>query len=178
MVVASVFVLTVTVMIVMIRRFTSSPSVSVVIDGKLIYSGTVQAPISLVDVMAFTATALVSGSCVLLLLLNGRYESSSVESSDRQISDGSVDREEDPVPSNELLEARRAEWKESADSLANTERVVYEEVLDADGVLPQSDIVDNTEFSKATVSRALDTLEAKNLIERKRRGIGNVIILQ
>lgn len=80
-------------------------------------------------------------------------------------------------PSNELLEARRREWEETADRLANKEADVYETLLAADGVLPQSDIVDETDLSKASVSRALDSLETKNLVERKRRGMGNVVLL-
>ncbi|SEO04801.1 MarR family protein [Halorientalis persicus] len=84
----------------------------------------------------------------------------------------------DPGPSDELLEARRQEWEETAERLANNEREIYETLLAADGVLPQSDIVDRTALSKATVSRELDSLETKNLVERKRRGMGNVVLLQ
>lgn len=81
-------------------------------------------------------------------------------------------------PTDELLEARRAEWTETADRLADNERVVYEAVLEADGVLPQNEIVDRTDLSKATVSRMLDSLETKALVERKRRGMGNVVLLR
>lgn len=86
--------------------------------------------------------------------------------------------QDDTKPSEQLLEARKQEWEETAERLANKERDVYESLLDADGVLPQSDIVDQTDLSKASVSRALDGLEAKQLVERKRRGMGNVVILQ
>ncbi len=85
--------------------------------------------------------------------------------------------EAEPAPSEDLLEARRQEWEETADRLANNEQVIYEVILDADGVLPQSDIVERTDLSKATVSRTLDSLETKNLVERKRRGMGNVVML-
>jgi len=81
------------------------------------------------------------------------------------------------APSDELLEARRQEWSETAERLANNEQDVYEAVLEADGVLPQSEIVDQLDCSKATVSRALDSLETKNLVERKRRGMGNMVLL-
>ena len=87
--------------------------------------------------------------------------------------DGSPDLE----PSDELLDARRQEWAETAERLANNEREIYEAILDADGVLPQSEVVDRTDLSKATVSRELDSLETKNLVERKRRGMGNVVLL-
>ncbi|WP_434530062.1 helix-turn-helix transcriptional regulator (plasmid) [Haloarcula sp. NS06] len=50
-------------------------------------------------------------------------------------------------------------------------------MLDADGVLPQSEIGDRTDLSKATVSRTLDSLEARDLVERKRRGMGNIVLL-
>ena len=81
------------------------------------------------------------------------------------------------APSDELLDARKQEWEETAERLANNERDIYEVLLAADGVLPQSDIVEETDLSKATVSRTLDSLEAKSLVERKRRGMGNVVLL-
>lgn len=89
----------------------------------------------------------------------------------------STDGRGDVTPSDELLEARRNEWEETAERLANKEQKVYTTVLDADGVCPQSDIVDETDLSKASVSRALDSLETKNLVERKRRGMGNMVLL-
>lgn len=80
-------------------------------------------------------------------------------------------------PSAELLDARRNEWEETAKRLADNEADIYETVLEADGVLPQNDIVEQTDLSKATVSRTLDSLEVKNLVERKRRGMGNIVLL-
>ncbi|WP_136689251.1 helix-turn-helix transcriptional regulator [Halorhabdus amylolytica] len=80
-------------------------------------------------------------------------------------------------PSDDLLESRRAEWEETAERLADNEQEIYETVLEADGVMAQSDIVETTDLSKATVSRTLDSLETKNLLERKRRGMGNTVLL-
>jgi DNA-binding transcriptional ArsR family regulator len=85
--------------------------------------------------------------------------------------------DDDIAPSGELLEARRQEWEETADRLANNEQEIYEIILDADGVIAQSDIVEETDLSKATVSRTLDSLESKNVVERKRRGMGNMVLL-
>lgn len=79
--------------------------------------------------------------------------------------------------SGELLQARRREWETVSERLANNEEVVYQTVLDADGVLPQSEIVARTDLSKATVSRTLDSLETRDLVERKRRGMGNTVLL-
>lgn len=72
---------------------------------------------------------------------------------------------------------RHEEWEATLDRLRNNEETVYSLVLDADGRLPQREIVEGTELSKATVSRTLDTLESKDLVERKRRGMGNVVVL-
>jgi DNA-binding transcriptional ArsR family regulator len=90
---------------------------------------------------------------------------------------GPAERDPDGEPSDELLEARRREWEETAERLANNERAIYETLLEADGVLPQSEIVERTDLSKATVSRGLDGLETKDLVERKRRGMGNTVLL-
>ncbi len=73
---------------------------------------------------------------------------------------------------------QQQEWAETLDRLRNNEETVYALVVDAGGELPQRDIVEDTELSKASVSRTLDTLESKGLVERKRRGMGNVVVLQ
>ena len=69
-------------------------------------------------------------------------------------------------------------WERAADRLRNNEETIYSLLVDADGELPQRDLVESTDLSKATVSRTLDKLEQKDLVERKRRGMGNVVHLQ
>lgn len=78
----------------------------------------------------------------------------------------------------DLIEKRRREWAENADDLHDGEREIYEVVLDSDGVVEQSTIVEETDLSKSHVSRKLDVLESKELVERKRRGMGNVVVLK
>lgn len=68
-------------------------------------------------------------------------------------------------------------WEETVDRLHNNEETVYTVVLESGGELPQREIVEETELSKATVSRTLDTLESKSLVERQRKGMGNVVTL-
>ncbi|MWV39094.1 MarR family transcriptional regulator [Natrialba sp. INN-245] len=75
-------------------------------------------------------------------------------------------------------ERRRESWEETAAGLADTERVVYETALEAGGEIPQRDIVERTDLSKATVSRTLSSLESRGLLDRERRGMGNVVVLQ
>ena len=62
--------------------------------------------------------------------------------------------------------------------LDKDEKIIMKIMEDADGTIFQSDIVDKSDFTKVKVTRLLDKLEAKQLIERKRRGMTNVVILK
>ena len=42
----------------------------------------------------------------------------------------------------------------------------------------QADLIEKTKFGKAKVSRILDRLEGQGIIERKRRGMTNVVVLK
>ena len=42
----------------------------------------------------------------------------------------------------------------------------------------QADLIEKSGFGKAKISRILDRLENKNLIERKRRGMTNIVVLK
>ncbi|MBS3091453.1 hypothetical protein J4217_03345 [Candidatus Pacearchaeota archaeon] len=46
------------------------------------------------------------------------------------------------------------------------------------GTIFQADLIEKTGYGKAKVSRILDRLENRNLIERKRRGMTNVVVLK
>lgn len=76
------------------------------------------------------------------------------------------------------LEERKRKWEGILPTLKEDQRLIYQTVLDADGLIPQSDIVEKTGLSKSNVSRSLDILESMGLIERRRRGMGNVILLK
>jgi len=58
------------------------------------------------------------------------------------------------------------------------ERAILEKVIEAQGTLFQSELVDKTGFTKVKVTRILDSLEGRGLIERRRRGMTNVVILK
>jgi len=62
-------------------------------------------------------------------------------------------------------------------TLAEDERRVLATIIDSQGTIFQSDLVDTTGFPKAKVTRILDRLEGGGLIERRRRGMSNVVIL-
>lgn len=78
-----------------------------------------------------------------------------------------------------LLLPRQEEKKKHTEvaGLPKDERRVYELVKEA-GSCFQSDLVRETENSKVKVTRLLDKLEQKGLVERKRRGMTNIIFLK
>lgn len=46
------------------------------------------------------------------------------------------------------------------------------------GTIFQADLIDKTGFGKAKMSRIIDRLEGKGIVERKRRGMTNVVVLK
>ncbi|PIN91750.1 hypothetical protein COU61_01900 [Candidatus Pacearchaeota archaeon CG10_big_fil_rev_8_21_14_0_10_35_13] len=62
--------------------------------------------------------------------------------------------------------------------LKNLIEMICDEAIEGDGTLFQSDLVDKSGFDKVKVTRILDKLEGKGFIERKRRGMSNVVILK
>ncbi|MEM3361786.1 MAG: hypothetical protein QXH71_03030 [Candidatus Anstonellaceae archaeon] len=62
-------------------------------------------------------------------------------------------------------------------TLSKEEKLIFQKILDSNGAILQSDLVDNN-FSKVKITRILDKLEGKGLVERKRRGMSNIVILK
>jgi len=77
-----------------------------------------------------------------------------------------------------VLEERKRRWREVAKTLKEDEKKVYHAIIEADGIIEQSKLPEKTGISKAGISRALDLLESKGLVERKRRGMGNIVLLK
>jgi len=63
-------------------------------------------------------------------------------------------------------------------TLQGDERLVLEKVIEAEGSIFQSELVERTGLGKVKVSRILDKLEGKGLIETKTRGITNIVLLK
>jgi uncharacterized membrane protein len=78
----------------------------------------------------------------------------------------------------EMKKISKDSYKEIFNKLSPDERTVLEKVIDAEGAIFQSELIEKTKFSKAKVTRILDKLEGKGLVERRRRGMSNVIILK
>ena len=77
-----------------------------------------------------------------------------------------------------VLEEREKRWKEIAKTLKEDEQKIYEAIIESGGIIEQSELPEKTGISKASVSRALDLLESKGLIERRRRGMRNIVLLK
>jgi hypothetical protein len=70
------------------------------------------------------------------------------------------------------------EFHKVAGALRGEEKTLYDLVASSDGVMFQSDLVDKSGLQKVKVSRVLDKLEAQGLLERRRRGMSNVVVLK
>ena len=77
-----------------------------------------------------------------------------------------------------MLEEREKRWKEIVKTLKEDEQKIYQAIIEADGIIEQSELPEKTGLSKASVSRTLDLLESKGLVERRRRGMGNIVLLK
>ncbi|MEK6845043.1 MAG: MarR family transcriptional regulator [Nanoarchaeota archaeon] len=42
----------------------------------------------------------------------------------------------------------------------------------------QAELIEKTKFGKAKITRILDRLEGKGFVERKRRGMTNIVVLR
>ncbi len=69
-------------------------------------------------------------------------------------------------------------YQELIKRINEDEKVVLDKVVDSEGVILQSHLLKDLGLSKAKLSRILDRLEGKGIIDKKRRGMTNVIILK
>ncbi len=60
----------------------------------------------------------------------------------------------------------------------NTEEKHILKLIEENKTIFQADLIEKTGFGKAKISRILDRLEGKGFVERKRRGMTNVVILK
>jgi len=58
------------------------------------------------------------------------------------------------------------------------EKKVFELVLEKNGSIYQSELVEKTLFGKVKMTRVLDKLESQGLVERKRRGMTNIVTVK
>lgn len=63
-------------------------------------------------------------------------------------------------------------------TLTGEERTIYDKIKLNQGSLYQSDLIKETGLSKVKISRILDKMEGKGILEKKRRGMTNIVVLK
>jgi len=81
-------------------------------------------------------------------------------------------------PQIESKKITKENYEKTMKELSREERTVLEKIIESQGTIFQSTLVENTKMNKVKVTRILDKLEGKGLIERRRRGMTNVIVLK
>ncbi|MFH0929352.1 MAG: MarR family transcriptional regulator [Candidatus Aenigmatarchaeota archaeon] len=81
-------------------------------------------------------------------------------------------------PQVESKKLTKQNYRKIMNELGKDEKLVLKKVIESDGSVLQSKLVETTNLNKVRVTRTLDRLEGKGLIERNRRGMRNVIILK
>ena len=72
---------------------------------------------------------------------------------------------------------RERQKKLNVEGLDKDEKHVVTLLQQENGAMFQSSLMENMEIGKVKATRLLDKLEAKQLIERKRRGMNNIVVL-
>ena len=75
-------------------------------------------------------------------------------------------------------EGRKEHWEHVMKTLKDDEKTVYETIFYEGGLMYQSELIKETGFSGAKVTRCLDALENRGLVERRRKGMGNIVLLK
>jgi|SRR3989344_5721247 len=81
-------------------------------------------------------------------------------------------------PKKEVEEKEEVKLTKKPKDLSEEEKNIYDIIVESQGSVFQSDLVKKTQWSKVRVTRVLDKLEGKGLIERRRRGMTNVVLLK
>ncbi len=75
------------------------------------------------------------------------------------------------------IKDKKIERKVDLSSFRPEEKQVYALVKENNAIF-QADLIEKTRFSKARMTRIIDKLEGSGLVERKRRGMTNVVVLK
>jgi len=152
--VACVFI--VSVFLIMLKLLNPT-EIHIFLEGEETVLSQIMNNYTLYDVALLVVSSLVAGMSVVYLMLFDKVQKPTGEM---------------------LLEGRLSKYEFIIPTLKNDEQKVFQAVIDAQGIIAQSDLPGITGVSKSNVSRALDLLESRGLVERKRRGMGNTILLK
>ena len=78
-----------------------------------------------------------------------------------------------------LAKELKKEFKQiDLSKLDDEEKKIYEIIKSKNGSVYQTDLIKETGFSKVKITRVLDKLEMNEVLERKRRGMTNIVVLK
>ena len=77
-----------------------------------------------------------------------------------------------------IKKVKEKKKKLSLDKLETEEKKVINLLLEEGKAMFQSDLMEKLEIGKVKTTRLLDKLEAKQFIERKRKGMNNIVVLK
>jgi len=89
----------------------------------------------------------------------------------------SLERMQKCVEVNLFNDDKQKKWNEHLETLTGDEKEMYQIIYDARGEILQKDIIISN-FSRSKVTRLLDYLEKRGLIERKSYGMTNKVVLK
>jgi|SRR3972149_4290164 len=83
-------------------------------------------------------------------------------------------------PSEKIVvkKVKESKKKLNLEGLDGKEKQVIKILQNENGTIFQADLMEKLETGKVGITRLLDKLEAKQLIERKRRGMNNIVVLK
>lgn len=133
-------------------------TLQVIIEGQRVEIGQIPNIYLITDVAVIGVSCFVLGASMLYLLLPHR----------------------EIVTGMEVEQALAVErWRKMLEGLTNEdERKIYQLIMEENGVIFQGQLVEKSGFPKGKVSLILDRLQARGLIERKRHGMNNVVVLK
>jgi hypothetical protein len=136
-----------------IKMMTPS-SVQFVIEGNVVELNQVPSIYSTLDVLLIGVSCFVLGASLIYLLHVDKFVGERAPT--------------EPGSWDQLIEGLAAE----------DERLLVRIVADEGGTIFQSQLVEMSGFSKSKVSLALDRLEARGILERRRHGMSNAVVLK
>lgn len=77
-----------------------------------------------------------------------------------------------------LVDSRKTRWEDTHQRLTGNEKMIYGVILESGGMAYQSEIIEKSGLGKVTVSTTLNRLQARDLVEKRRDGMANIVVLK
>ncbi len=153
-------------LIVIAVKLLNPASVQIFVEGDTTITSQIPGLFTYTDVFVLIVSSFLASGSGLYLLSDSLGVRGDIRTSVPPESVGSM-----------ILEERQQQWETTAKTLKDDEQALYKAIID-EGIINQSELAGKTGLSRSDISRALYLLETKGLIERKRLGMGHVVLLK